>query len=130
MSSSSPLLASPIAPYSPNLTKSPQTITMAPRDRSRGRTVHIYDAKNPATVIGGLIVTNGVTNTSLYSMMEILVLFTSTFELYDENEAKIQRNDEPLQPGKYYIHAVGKFLYIILLCLANVRVLNRHLRDE
>ncbi|KAH8710195.1 HNH endonuclease-domain-containing protein [Phaeosphaeriaceae sp. PMI808] len=80
---------------------------MAPRDRSRGRTVHIYDAKNPATVIGGLIVTNGVTNTSLYSMVEILMLFTSTFELYDENGAKIQRNDEPLQPGKYYIHAVG-----------------------
>jgi hypothetical protein len=103
---------------------------MAPRDRLRGRTVHIYDAKNPATIIGGLIVTNGVTNTSLYLMIEILVLFTSTFELYDENEAKIQRNDEPLQPGKYYIHAIGKFLYTILLCLANVRVLNRYLRDK
>lgn len=82
---------------------------MAPRDRSAGRTVHIYDAENPATAIGGLILTNGVTNTSLYSMVEILVLFTSTFELHDENGTKAQRNDEPLKPGKYYIHAVGKF---------------------
>ena len=65
-------------------------------------------------MIGGLIVTNGVTNRSFYSMVEILVLFTSTFELHDENKAKIQRNDEPLQPGKYYIHAVGKFLCIVL----------------
>jgi HNH endonuclease len=82
---------------------------MAPRDRSRGRDVHIYSIKDPATVLCGLILTNGVTNANLYSMVEILVLFTSTFELHDENEAKIQRNDEPLQPGKYYIHTVGNF---------------------
>jgi hypothetical protein len=130
MSSSSPLLSSPIAPDSPNGTKSPETITIAPRDRSRGRTVHIYNAETPATAIGGLILTHGVTNASLYSMVEILVLFTSTFELHDENEATMQRNDEPLQPGKYYVHAVGKFLHVIVsLSWVNLRVLDRHLRD-
>jgi len=63
-------------------------------------------------------------------MVEILVLFTSTFELHDENEATMQRNDEPLQPGKYYVHAVGKFLHVIVsLSWVNLRVLDRHLRD-
>jgi hypothetical protein len=88
---------------------------MAPRDRSRGRNVHIYDANDSATVIGGLILTNGVTKANLYSMIEILVLFTSTFELRDEDDTKIERNDDPLQPGKYYINAAGKFLCIIIL---------------
>jgi hypothetical protein len=84
---------------------------MAPRDRSRGRDVHIYDAKDPTTVLGGLILTNGVTNTNFYSMVEILVLFMSDFELRDEDDTKIEKNDDPLQPGRYYINAACKFLY-------------------
>jgi hypothetical protein len=83
---------------------------MAPRDRSRGRDVHIYDLKDPTTILGGLILTNGITNTNFYSMVEILVLFMSNFELQDEGNTKIERNDEPLQPGRYYINAAGKFL--------------------
>lgn len=83
---------------------------MAPTDRSRGRDVHIYDAKDPTTVLGGLILTNGVTNTNFYSMVEIIVLFTADFELLDEGNTKIDRNDNPLQPGRYYINAAGKFL--------------------
>jgi hypothetical protein len=84
---------------------------MAPGDRSRGRDVHIYDAKDPATVLGGLILTNGVTNSNFYSMVEILVLFMSDFELRDEADTKIERNDNPLQPGRYYIYAASKSLY-------------------
>jgi hypothetical protein len=84
---------------------------MAPTDRSRGRDVHIYDAKDPTTVLGGLILTNGVTNTNFYSMVEILVLFMSDFELRDEGDTKIERNDDPLQLGRYYINATGKFIY-------------------
>jgi hypothetical protein len=94
---------------------------MAPTDRSRGRDVHIYDAKDPTTVLGGLILTNGVTNTNFYLMVEILVLFISNFELRDEGDTKLERNNDPLQPGKYYINAAGKFLYIITLSfLANL----------
>lgn len=84
---------------------------MAPRDRLGGRNVHIYDTKDSAIAIGGLTLTNDVTKANFYSMMEILVLFTSTFELRDEDDSKIQRNDDPLQPGKYYIEATGKFLF-------------------
>ncbi|KAG9232165.1 HNH endonuclease-domain-containing protein [Amylocarpus encephaloides] len=75
---------------------------MPPRDRSRGRNVHIYDAKDRATVLGDLILTNGVTNTNFYSMVEIIILFTSDFELRDEGDTKIDRNDDPFQPGILY----------------------------
>ena len=47
-----------------------QTSTM-PINRLRGRNVHIYDAKNPTVVLGGLILSNGVTNRNLYSMLDI-----------------------------------------------------------
>jgi hypothetical protein len=93
---------------------------MAPIDRSQGRDVHIYDVNDPNTVIGGLILTNGVTKNNFYLMVEILVLFTSNFELRHEDDTKVERNDDPLQLGKYYIHATGKFLYVILSCLANL----------
>ncbi len=39
-------------------------------NRSEGRTVHIYDHRNPSEVLGDLILTNGVTNKNLYSMCE------------------------------------------------------------
>jgi len=81
---------------------------MASRDRSRGRDVHIYDFKNPSTVLGGLILENGVTNTNFYSMVEIIIL--CDFELQDKGGSKIEKNDDPLRPGDYYINATGKSL--------------------
>ena len=92
---------------------------MPPRNRSIGRDVHIYDTKDRTTVLGGLILTNGVTNTNFYSMVEILVLFTRNFELQDEGGTKIERNNDPLLPGKYYINATGKLYIITLSFLAN-----------
>lgn len=41
---------------------------MSAANRSAGREVHIYDANDPATVLGRLILTNGVTNANFYSM--------------------------------------------------------------
>ncbi|KAG9238857.1 hypothetical protein BJ875DRAFT_479915 [Amylocarpus encephaloides] len=81
----------------------------SPKNRSKGRDVHIYDTKDPSIALGGLIPTNGITNSNFYSMVEILILFTSDFELPDEGETKIERNDDPLQPGKYNINATGLF---------------------
>jgi len=79
------------------------------RNRSLGRDVHIYNAKDPAATLGGLILTNGITNNNFYSMVEILVLFASSFELRDGDDTKIKKNDDPLRPGKYYIHAPDPF---------------------
>jgi hypothetical protein len=86
---------------------------MPPRNRSNRRDVHIYDAKDRTTVLGGLILTNGVTNTNFYSMVEILFFFTSDFELCDEGSIKVKRDDDPLRPGRYYINAAGN-VYIQL----------------
>jgi len=85
---------------------------MPPLNRSLGRNVHIYDAKHPDSVIGGLVLTNGVTNDNFYSMVEILIVFTSTFLLRDEGGAEIKKDNDPLQPGKYYIIATGKFFLL------------------
>ncbi|KAF2183148.1 hypothetical protein K469DRAFT_584164 [Zopfia rhizophila CBS 207.26] len=82
---------------------------MAPINRSRGRNVHIYDANDPTTVLGGLILANGVINANFYSMMEILFVFTGAFFLQDEGNTKIEKDDRPLQPGKYFIVADDPF---------------------
>ena len=109
MSSPSPSPSSPNMFTSPHDTPSTQNrpphSAMPPRNRSLGRDVHIYDAKDPAATLGGSILTNGVTNNNFYSMVEILVLFASSFELRDGDDTKIEKNNDPLRPGKYYIHA-------------------------
>jgi hypothetical protein len=86
---------------------------MPPIDRSGGRNVHIYDAKNPTIVLGGLILSNGVTNANFYSMIEILIIFTSTFFLQDKDGTKIEKDDYPLQPGKFYVIATGEFSLLL-----------------
>jgi hypothetical protein len=82
-------------------------------NRSEGRNVHIYDAKDPATVLGGLILTNGVTNANFYSMVEILFVFEGTFLLQDESGITVQRDGHPLQPGNYYILTICGFCIIL-----------------
>jgi hypothetical protein len=79
-------------------------------NRSAGRDVHIYDANDPTTVLGGLILTNGVTNGNLYSMVEIIFVFDHDYFLRDEGGITVQRDDHPLQPGSYYILTCGRFL--------------------
>jgi hypothetical protein len=79
-----------------------------PVDRSLGRDVFIYDAKDPDEVLGGLILTNGVTNANFHSMVEILIIFGGGFSLLDDSGTKINRDDNPLQPGNYFIDADGR----------------------
>ncbi|KAA6411525.1 MAG: hypothetical protein FRX48_04805 [Lasallia pustulata] len=77
---------------------------MPAANRSAGRNVFIYDSKDPTKVLGGLVLTNGVTNANFYFMVEILFIFTITFELQlNEADATIPRNGDPLQAGNYYI---------------------------
>lgn len=87
---------------------SPQPRSTMPVDRSVGRNVHLYGAKNRDTSLGGLILTNGVTKTNFYSMVEILLLCQSSFFIEDESSAELERNEEPLAVpcGNYYV--VGK----------------------
>jgi hypothetical protein len=85
-----------------------------PADRSLDRDVLIYDAKDPDRVLGGLILTNGVTNANFYSMIEILIIFGGDFSLLDGVGTKIKRDDGPLQSGNYFIDADGRLLCTLL----------------
>jgi hypothetical protein len=93
---------------------------MPPRNRSAGRNVHIYyNKKDQGTsvlfLLGGLILSTGVTNANLYAMIRIFVKFqphshSDTFSLRDQDRIRIQENNLPLRPGNYYIITTGKFL--------------------
>jgi hypothetical protein len=103
-----------------------QPLPMPPRTRSAGRNVHIYDARNPTAVFGGLILSNGVTNANLYSMLLIFTVFEGPFpqnqelfylefedpsHLQGARRTRIEKNNHPLQPGKYYIVTMSRFLH-------------------
>ncbi|XTI87543.1 hypothetical protein V2W45_1389912 [Cenococcum geophilum] len=45
--------------------------------RSGGRNVRLYGANDPTTELGGLFLTNGITNADFYSMVEIIIKFES-----------------------------------------------------
>ncbi|MCJ1282582.1 hypothetical protein MMC26_001907 [Xylographa opegraphella] len=72
-------------------------------NRSKDRNVHIYDIEDPTIELGGLILTNGVTNANFLSMLEILCFFESRSNLQDKGGMMVERNNHPLQPGDYYI---------------------------
>ncbi|KAH8654977.1 HNH endonuclease-domain-containing protein [Tricladium varicosporioides] len=101
--------------------------TMLPYDRSRGRTVHIFDASNRNTAIGGLILTDGVTNANLYAMVEIIVIVTSKFTLQNESDVIVEKDSSPLQPGSYYIHVLAQLEPIEPFQLNNELILCRAL---
>src|SRR5271154_612382 len=82
--------------------------TMPPLNRLAGRDVHIYDNKDRTTMLGGLVLSPGVTNANFYAMIRIFVEFTPrtfsrTFSLQNQGRTTIQEDRQPLQPGNYYI---------------------------
>jgi hypothetical protein len=93
---------------------------MPPCDRTGGRTVHIFDASNRSTEIGGLILTAGVTNANFYAMVEIFVFFTSEYVLQSESGVVIEKDDSLLLPGNYYVDSPCKSLFNKPFSLANL----------
>jgi hypothetical protein len=85
--------------------------TMPPRNRSLKRDVHIFDTSNRSTSIGGLVLTAGVTNANLYTMIEIFVIFNGEYILRNESDITIEKDDSPLLPGNYYIDSLSKSLF-------------------
>ena len=75
--------------------------------RSIGRDVHIYSAKDTSTVLGGLMINNGMTNANFYSMVEIVFIFDNDYKLRYEGGTIVKRDDHPLQAGKYFIGTAG-----------------------
>ena len=95
---------------------------MPPYNRSARRDIHIYDASDRGTSIGGLVLTAGVTNGNLYAMIEIFVIFNSGYTLQNEIGITIEKNDSPLLPGNYYINSPSKSVIEELFYLANLLV--------
>ena len=85
-----------------------------PPNRSAGRDVHFYDAGNPTEPLGGLKLTNGITNQNFYFMLEILLICQSPFSLQDEAGVPIGKDGRPLQPGRYYINGKSILLYSVI----------------
>ena len=86
-----------------------------PLDRSVGRDVHIYDAKDPNTILGGLILARGVTNANFHTMIEIFCIFEASYILQGEDKLVIQRDGHPLRPGKYFIVTEGMQIFYTIL---------------
>jgi len=100
----------PIPSKKTKLTAQDRPSNMPSLDRSPWRDTYIYASDNRTTVLGGLWVAEGVTNANLYSMLEVFCFFTDTFDLHDCNNQLVERDEQQLQPGNYYIFTDGKFL--------------------
>ena len=75
--------------------------------RELGRNVYIYSDKDLSTILGGLVATPGITNSNLYSMIEIILKLTKEYTLNNEAGMAIPRDDQSLKPGKYIIVTAG-----------------------
>ncbi|KAG0123258.1 hypothetical protein HOY82DRAFT_674012 [Tuber indicum] len=76
-------------------------------DRSTIRNTFLYTSDDRDTQLGGVYASPGITNDNFHSMVEIICLFSDTFELCDDNGQLVGRDDKQLQPGDYYIATNG-----------------------
>ena len=91
------------------LTIDEETFPMA--NRSSGRNVFIYDARDLDSVLGGLILTNGVTNANLYAMIEIFLIINQDYFLQYNGTEEVAKDEQALRPGSYYIVTDGKITH-------------------
>ncbi|PUU83146.1 hypothetical protein B9Z19DRAFT_1039877 [Tuber borchii] len=78
-----------------------------PADRSTIRDAFLYASDDPNSLLGGLFTSPRISNDIFYSMVEIICVITDTFEIRDNNGQLIERDDDQLQPGSYYIATNG-----------------------
>lgn len=79
-----------------------------PRGRSAGRDVHIYDDRDHETELGGLILTNGVTNANFHQMLGILFPSEGSMDVRHNDDTYIGSDESPLRPGNYYLGFQGR----------------------
>ena len=72
-------------------------------NRSLGRDTFVYDGQDRDVLLGGLKLNPGVTKANFYAMLEIILIFQRNYSIIDENDILIEKNDEPLSPGSYYV---------------------------
>ncbi|KAK3353447.1 hypothetical protein B0T25DRAFT_590984 [Lasiosphaeria hispida] len=83
--------------------------------RALARDVFIYDLQDFDTLLGGLVLAAGVTNTNFYTMVNIIinVLPPGPFFLQNDNGTTVVRDTQPLLPGRYFIVADGTIQVVL-----------------
>ena len=80
---------------------------MSPFSRAMDRNVHIFDARNRDTTLGGLCLppdsTAPVTRRSFCQMIGILIVADGPYRIEDASSITVPADDEPLREGNYYI---------------------------
>lgn len=87
--------------------------------RALARDVFIYDLRDLNTLLGGLVLTAGVTDANFYAMVDIIIdiLLPGPFFLQNENSGTIAQDAQPLLPGRYFVVADGTVqVCFFLLC--------------
>jgi len=87
--------------------------------RALARDVFIYDLRDFDTLLGGLVLTAGVTNANFYAMVDIIIDISppGPFFLQDENGETIAQDAQPLLPGRCFVVADGTVkVCFLLLC--------------
>ncbi|TAQ89539.1 hypothetical protein B7494_g2107 [Chlorociboria aeruginascens] len=106
--------ADTLPPSTKDTVQQPSVSVMA-SNRSTGRSVHIFDARDRSSSIGGLRLSNGVTCANFHAMIKIFVLFDGDYTLQDESGTAIEKNESPLKPGPCYINNEQPLLRTISL---------------
>ena len=78
-----------------------------PSDRSAWRDTAIDASDNRDKVLRGHCATEGITNSNLYSIIKMFCFFTDTFTLHNNSGQLVERDEQKLQPGNYYIATNG-----------------------
>ena len=108
------ILFLPVGPQTPPFRRAPMSTDqarvayMAALTRHAFRDAYIYTSDGLDTLLGGLWVAEGITNANLYSMMEIFCIFSDTFGLHYPNGKLVERDQNPLQPGDYFLATNGR----------------------
>ena len=75
--------------------------------RAAARDVFFYDLRDPPTVLGGLVLTHGITNANFYSMTNIVLRLSSDYFLQTNSGETLPKDSRPLLPGHYFIVTDG-----------------------
>ncbi|PKS12311.1 hypothetical protein jhhlp_001611 [Lomentospora prolificans] len=78
-------------------------MTSADSTRALGRNVVFSDIRDPSIILGGLILTQGVTNKGFYRMVSIVLITESSWFIQTENGNRLTEDSPPLLRGHYLI---------------------------
>lgn len=76
--------------------------------RASDRTVFIYNGQGNNEQLGGLVNNEGITNNNFFGMLEILLIFRSSYTLRLESGGMVLHDDAQLLDGKYYVDGKSK----------------------